>query len=241
MTRQPVPNTQSPLVERTHEDTSTKLQNRHTKITLSSCTYYRTHTDINSRWGRRHPLGLRFPWPDQNMELLDWMVQLPAQQYPYYIFRSRTVWPTKIVMPKDLSSPDTITSQNLKNTPISSPVATIPTYVLSLFYKYRFSQDHIELFFGTMRGASGRYNNNPNGQMCSSIYRKLVFKLCDMCGLETWTKVLFLGLDYPLGAPYIDCLDANIRSTQVCTPSWSANLVGVCRPTMPRGDDWQIC
>lgn len=40
---------------------------------------------------------------------------------------------------------------------------------------YKFSQDHLELFFGSIR-AHGGHNNNPTVRQFRSSYRKLVIK-----------------------------------------------------------------
>lgn len=42
-------------------------------------------------------------------------------------------------------------------------------------YAYRFSQDHLEIFFGSIRSKSG-CNNNPNTQQLEAIYKRLIKK-----------------------------------------------------------------
>lgn len=49
--------------------------------------------------------------------------------------------------------------------------------VFNYITTYRFSQDHIELFFGTVR-MHGDHNDNPNARQFKDIYRKL------MCHME---------------------------------------------------------
>lgn len=43
---------------------------------------------------------------------------------------------------------------------------------LQFFATYRFSQDHLEMFFGNIRTLNG-YNDNPMAQQFISAYRKL--------------------------------------------------------------------
>lgn len=47
---------------------------------------------------------------------------------------------------------------------------------LSYIKLYKCSQDHLELFFGTVR-AQGGYNNNPTAQQFRAAYRKLVIRV----------------------------------------------------------------
>ena len=40
---------------------------------------------------------------------------------------------------------------------------------------YKLSQDHLELFFGTMRSA-GDFNNNPTAQQFTAAYKRLLLR-----------------------------------------------------------------
>jgi len=49
---------------------------------------------------------------------------------------------------------------------------------------YKFSQDHLELFFGSIR-AHGGHNNNPTVRQFRSVYRKLVIRTNDIPSFNT--------------------------------------------------------
>ena len=48
-----------------------------------------------------------------------------------------------------------------------------PTTDIKFLMTYKFSQDHIELFFGEIRSMGGN-NNNPSARQFSSAYKKLI-------------------------------------------------------------------
>lgn len=50
---------------------------------------------------------------------------------------------------------------------------SINSKVLLKIFTYRFSQDHLEIFFGTIRSKSG-CNNNPNADQLKAIYKRLI-------------------------------------------------------------------
>lgn len=51
----------------------------------------------------------------------------------------------------------------------------IDKYDIDEFYPFSISQDHLELFFGCIRGMGG-HNCNPNAQQFAAAYRKLLFQ-----------------------------------------------------------------
>lgn len=55
---------------------------------------------------------------------------------------------------------------------------------------YKISQDHLELFFGTIRSLEG-YNNNPTSRKFQSAYKKLVVHTHDIENFNT-------GIVFPL-------------------------------------------
>jgi len=60
----------------------------------------------------------------------------------------------------------------------------IVTGVLEYFKVYKISQDHLELFFGSIR-AQGGYNNNPTARQFQSAYKKLVVRVNDVESFNT--------------------------------------------------------
>lgn len=60
----------------------------------------------------------------------------------------------------------------------------VETDVLQHMKIYKFSQDHLELFFGSIR-AHGGHNNNPTVRQFRSAYRKLVIRTNDIPSFNT--------------------------------------------------------
>lgn len=60
----------------------------------------------------------------------------------------------------------------------------IVTGVLEYFEVYKISQDHLELFFGSIR-AQGGYDNNPTARQFQSAYKKLVIRVNDVESFNT--------------------------------------------------------
>ena len=48
-------------------------------------------------------------------------------------------------------------------------------YQLKYLLTYKFSQDHLELFFGAIRSAGG-FNNNPTSQQFTASYKRLLLR-----------------------------------------------------------------
>ena len=64
----------------------------------------------------------------------------------------------------------------LKSFPgIFHDLVEVPNAPLKYLLTYKFSQDHLELFFGAVRAAGG-CNNNPNAQQFVSIYKRLLLR-----------------------------------------------------------------
>lgn len=62
--------------------------------------------------------------------------------------------------------------------------ALIETDQLEHIKIYKLSQDHLELFFGSIRSHGG-YNNNPTVRQFRSAYRKLVIRANDVQNVNT--------------------------------------------------------
>lgn len=60
----------------------------------------------------------------------------------------------------------------------------IVTGVFEYFKEYKISQDHLELFFRSIR-AQGGYNNNPTARQIQSAYKKLVIRVNDVESFNT--------------------------------------------------------
>jgi len=60
----------------------------------------------------------------------------------------------------------------------------IATGVLEYFKVYKISQDHLEIFFGSIR-AQGGYNNNPTARQFQSAYKKLIIRVNDIESFNT--------------------------------------------------------
>lgn len=79
----------------------------------------------------------------------------------------------------------------------------VETKVLRFILCYKFSQDHLELFFGIIRN-HGRCNNNPNAHQFMGIYRKT------LQNLELSSK--FTGNCIPLeDFPVLNCTSSSIK------------------------------
>lgn len=77
---------------------------------------------------------------------------------------------------------------------------------------YKFSQDHLELFFGVIRN-HGRCNNNPNARQFKGIYRKT------LQNLELSSK--FTGNCIPLeDFPVLNCSSSSLRRINETTPGF---------------------
>lgn len=77
--------------------------------------------------------------------------------------------------------------------------------VLDFILPYKFSQDHLELFFGVIRN-HGRCNNNPNARQFMGIYKKTLLNL------ELRSK--FTGNCIPLeDIPILNCSSAINKTT----------------------------
>ena len=48
---------------------------------------------------------------------------------------------------------------------------------LKYILMYKFSQDHLELFFGAVRSCGG-FNNNPTSQQFTAAYKRLLLRSC---------------------------------------------------------------
>jgi len=59
---------------------------------------------------------------------------------------------------------------------------------------YKCSQDHLELFFGTVRGHGG-YNNNPTAQQFRAAYRKLVIRVNNVQSFNTGNCIPLEDID----------------------------------------------
>lgn len=59
---------------------------------------------------------------------------------------------------------------------------------------YKCSQDHLELFFGTVR-AQGGYNNNPTAQQFRAAYRKLVISVNNVQSFNTGNCIPLEDID----------------------------------------------
>lgn len=85
----------------------------------------------------------------------------------------------------------------------------VETGYLKYILAYKFSQDHIELFFGNIRSQGG-FNNNPNSRQFKSAYKKL------LTHLELGSK--FTGNSVPLeNVPILNCgaTVSNINNTSI--------------------------
>lgn len=60
----------------------------------------------------------------------------------------------------------------------------IATGILDHLKLYKISQDHLELFFGSIRSQGG-YNNNPTARQFQSAYKKLVIRVNDIESFNT--------------------------------------------------------
>ena len=67
---------------------------------------------------------------------------------------------------------------------------------------YKFSQDHLELFFGEVR-ASGGSNNNPTAQQFTVIYKRLLMRSSVQGGNGNYQKDATILLD---------CFDDSIKT-----------------------------
>ncbi|CAI6375743.1 unnamed protein product [Macrosiphum euphorbiae] len=65
----------------------------------------------------------------------------------------------------------------------------IKTNQLEHIKLYRLSQDHIELFFGSIRSHGG-HNNNPKVRQFRSAYKKLVIRINDITNFNTGNCIL---------------------------------------------------
>jgi len=70
------------------------------------------------------------------------------------------------------------------NSPLKFHSKLIATGTLEHFKLYKISQDHLKLFFGTIR-AQGGYNNNPTARQFQSAYKKLVIRVNDIESFDT--------------------------------------------------------
>jgi len=70
----------------------------------------------------------------------------------------------------------------------------IATGILEHFKLYKISQDHLELFFGTIR-AQGGYNNNPTARQFQSAYKKLVIRVNDIGSFNTGNCIPLENID----------------------------------------------
>lgn len=85
----------------------------------------------------------------------------------------------------------------------------VETGYLSYILAYKFSQDHLELFFGNIRSQGG-FNNNPNSLQFKSAYKKLLMHL------ELSSK--FTGNSVPIeNVPILNCgaTVSNINHTSI--------------------------
>lgn len=60
----------------------------------------------------------------------------------------------------------------------------INSNIINHIKMYKISQDHLELFFGTIRGMGG-FNNNPTSRQFQSAYKKLVVQTNDVGNFNT--------------------------------------------------------
>lgn len=60
---------------------------------------------------------------------------------------------------------------------------------------YKCSQDHIELFFGTVRASGGHNNKNPTAQQFRAVYRKLVIRVNDVQSFNTGNCIPLEDID----------------------------------------------
>uniref|UniRef100_A0A2A4JUC7 THAP-type domain-containing protein n=1 Tax=Heliothis virescens TaxID=7102 RepID=A0A2A4JUC7_HELVI len=85
----------------------------------------------------------------------------------------------------------------------------VETGYLRFIIAYKFSQDHVELFFGNIRSQGG-FNNNPNSRQFKSAYKKLLMHL------ELSSK--FTGNSVPLeNVPILNCgtTVSNMNNTSI--------------------------
>jgi len=59
---------------------------------------------------------------------------------------------------------------------------------------YKISQDHLELFFGSIRGMGG-YNNNPTSRQFQSAYKKLVVQSNNVGNFNTGNCIPLENID----------------------------------------------
>jgi len=59
---------------------------------------------------------------------------------------------------------------------------------------YKISQDHLELFFGSVR-AMGGYNNNPSSRQFQSAYKKLVIQSHNVSNFNTGNCIPLENID----------------------------------------------
>jgi DNA transposase THAP9 len=81
----------------------------------------------------------------------------------------------------------------------------VETQILKYILQYKFSQDHIELFFGVIRN-HGCCNNNPNARQFMDIYKKTLLHLN--------LSLKFTGNSIPLEEiPILNCLSVINKTT----------------------------
>ncbi|KAK6174267.1 hypothetical protein SNE40_017579 [Patella caerulea] len=90
----------------------------------------------------------------------------------------------------------------------------ILTKTLNYILTYKFSQDHIELFFGAVR-ACGRFNNNPTAQQFVAAYKRLLLRSAvggkGNCQRQDDTDILFLGDSISVNNVECSASDISVR------------------------------
>lgn len=141
---------------------------------------------------------------DQIIEYLKSLKELPNGQYMYTSRRKMGF----LGMVISLNSLKSIYEENVcSNEPILK-------YVLA----YKFSQDHLEVFFSAIRSRGG-HNNNPTARQFESAYKRLLIH-CEVTGSQNancldQTPISILTVSskhkFQIVPSGIQCLDANLK------------------------------